>query len=162
MIASVPAVAQHDDATLHDQVDTLEKVIRKLNSRIEELENRLPPTASPITPSTPATPSATPAVVAVPPSTPATSGSSAGDRPQDGKMEPERRELEAKQRWSDIRQGLSAEDVEHLLGAPDRKLQAGNQTIWHYDYKLLGQGTVAIDASGHVSGFVKPYINFWF
>ena len=72
------------------------------------------------------------------------------------------RDLDARESWGGIRQGLSADEVERMLGVPDRKQQIGAQTIWYYDYKILGSGTVALDAGGQVSGFVKPYFNLWF
>jgi hypothetical protein len=127
-----------DTGALREEVKDLKQVIQRLNARLEGLEKRLAPgaaaTAQPVAASE--TPSALPSASATP--TPS-----------------------LREHWRQIDHGMSAQDVQALLGAPQRTMKVSVKTVWYYTYPEIGSGSVVFADDGSVEDWQTPPFNMW-
>jgi len=58
--------------------------------------------------------------------------------------------------WVRVAPGLQKDEVEALLGKPERVLRIDNTLVWYYVYPEAGRGSVFFNASGRVSSKQSP------
>ncbi|MBI3530782.1 MAG: outer membrane protein assembly factor BamE [Betaproteobacteria bacterium] len=62
--------------------------------------------------------------------------------------------------WSEIKSGTSKEQVDALLGKPERVMRINGDLVWYYVHPGFGRGTVFFDDEGKVSGAQSPHIGW--
>jgi hypothetical protein len=58
--------------------------------------------------------------------------------------------------WSQVAPGLPENEVETLLGKPEKVLYIDGTLVWYYIYPEIGRGSVFFNASGRVSSKQSP------
>jgi len=167
-LAGIPRA--HADAkgteALERQVQELSRQVGNLVQRVHVLEDNLAklkaaksPQAQPAAPAVqPAAPA--PATAQAPPKPePATAQVPA---PQPAAQAPAAAPLGTPQPptlgdvWKKVKEGMTADDVTRLLGAPSAKFKVGGQTVWYYTYRGVGSGSIAFYDDGHVANKQNP------
>jgi len=126
-------------AALRQEVTELKQVVERLDGRVERLERQLssPPAKSSFQGSqSPAAP--------VPPSpAPAAPAESVRDH------------------WRRIDHGMTTQEVEALLGPPQRTMKVNTRTVWYYTYPDVGSGSVVFAPDDGVADWQVPPFNTW-
>ena len=65
------------------------------------------------------------------------------------------------QRWRTLERGMTVEEVEALLGLPQRVIEVDSKIVWYYRYPNVGAGSVVFDPDKRVSGWQKPPFHGW-
>lgn len=138
LLAASAAVAQSaDSTTLRRELNDLKQTARDLNTKIESLEHQLAGQPEPA-------PQAveTPAAAAESAPTPAS-----GTGPQEC--------------WGRVTRGMTFNDVEALLGHPQRTMDLSPKTLWYYSYRDVGSGSVVFTRERGVIDWQAPPFNTW-
>jgi hypothetical protein len=125
-----------DPDAARQEIGELKRTVDQLNTRIEGLERRLDQPAQP-------TPQST-AQVATRSDTPTPA---AGTTPQE--------------RWRKIEHGMPVEQVEALLGPPQRTVKIEAKTLWYYSYPEIGSGSIVFVQDGGVVDWQPPPFSVW-
>lgn len=138
---AIPLAARAEDSqptTLRQEVIDLKQAVQHLTERVEGLEKQILPRSEsvPQAAATPATP--VPRV-----SAPATPGDS------------------IRKHWREISRGMSAQDVETLIGRPQRTMNVNLRTVWYYTYPEVGSGSIVFAPEGGVDDWQAPPFNTW-
>jgi len=126
-------------AALRQEVNELKQVVERLDGRVERLERQLssPPSKSTFqgsqSPAAPVPPSPAPAV-------PAES---------------------VRDHWRRIDHGMTTQEVEALLGPPQRTMKVNTRTVWYYTYPDVGSGSVVFAPDDGVDDWQVPPFNTW-
>jgi len=136
-----PLAARAEDSettTLREEVTDLKQIIQHLNERVEGLEKQLvpQPESAPQAAAAPATPAAQPPAPAAP-------GQS------------------IREHWRQIDHGMTVENVEALIGRPQRTMTVNLKTIWYYTYPEVGSGSIVFAQDGAVDDWQTPPFNTW-
>jgi len=146
LCAAAPLVARAEDGrgetgdvpALQQEVRDLKDVVQRLGERVEGLEKQLQP------PSQPAPQAAAAPAPPVPqPSAPVTPGDS------------------AREHWRQVSHGMSAQEVETLLGHPQRTMKVNLRTVWYYTYPEVGSGSIVFASDGGVEDWQTPPFRTW-
>ena len=174
-LAVPPALAEDSEVgTLRLELNALKRAVERLDERLTELEHRLsgraagsgsmePGEAKKVGPSAPAT-AAPPVSSLSQPGGPA--GKEASGRtvkaavvPPPAPSQPEglskTQEQAIRDRWKNLRRGMTPQEVESALGKPEQTMEVDRQTVWYYRYSGVG-ASVVFNREGHVSGWQKP------
>jgi SmpA/OmlA family protein len=138
LLALSVAHAQNEDATaLRSELSDLKRTVESLNTKIESLERRLADQHEPAVQEAGGvtTPPSDTAPTAVP-----------GTRPQE--------------RWARISRGMTFQQVDALLGRPQRTIDLSPKTVWYYAYPDIGNASVVFQ-EGEVSDWQAPPFNTW-
>ena len=157
-LASLPVAraAEPDVASLEREVAVLKDVVRRLQARVDRLEGQASaaesaasgPPASPARHASDADALAAAASLPPPPIAALQLGTDApAPSPQ----------AQLRANWSMIRQGIGADEVSRLLGAPTSRLRLDGRTAWYYSYPTLGKGSVFFTDAGRVSSHQSPF-----
>ena len=139
MCAPLTAQAETSEAdALRQEVNDLKQVIQHLNQRVEGLEKQRASQSEPSAQAVAA--SETPAPQ---PSVPATPNANVRDQ------------------WRRIDHGMTAQDVEALLGRPQRTMMVNLKTVWYYAYPEVGSGSIVFAQDGGVDDWQTPPFNTW-
>jgi SmpA / OmlA family len=125
-------------AALRQEVKGLKEVVQHLSDRVERLEGRL--SARPELGSPTAAPAAAPATQPTP-----SPGSAATIRDH----------------WHRISHGMTTQEVEALLGRPQRTMKVNANTVWYYTYEDTGSGSIVFAHDGSVIDWQTPPFNTW-
>ena len=138
VVAPVAARGETSEAAaLHQEVTDLKQVIQHLNERVEGLEKQLQRSESaPQAAAAPATPVAQPSASATP-------------------------DESIRARWQRIDHGMTVQDVEALLGHPQRTMTVNLKTVWYYAYPEVGSGSIVFAQDGGVDDWQTPPFNTW-
>jgi hypothetical protein len=136
----VPAAVHaenHETTTLRQEVTDLKQIIQHLNERVEGLEKQLAPQpeSAPQAAAAPVTPAAQPPT--------ATPGES------------------IRERWRQIDRGMTVQNVEALIGPPQRTMTVNFKTVWFYTYPEVGSGSIVFAQDGGVDDWQTPPFNTW-
>jgi len=66
-----------------------------------------------------------------------------------------------KKNWSQVERGTPREQVQLLLGTPQKVLRIDGALVWYYTYPGIGAGSVFFNASGKVSSLQSPSFGWW-
>jgi len=66
-----------------------------------------------------------------------------------------------KKNWSQVERGTPQEQVQLLLGTPQKVLRIDDTLVWYYTYPGIGPGSVFFNASGKVSSRQSPGFGWW-
>jgi TolA-binding protein len=162
--AATPLAARAETGevtALRQEVNELKQVVQRLDERLERLEARLSaqskasssearvasPEASGASPeASAASPQATAASAPAPePAAPATAVSSGS----------------ARDHWHRIDHGMTPQEVEALLGRPQRTMTVNAKTVWYYAYPDIGAGSVVFAPDDGVADWQTPPFNTW-
>lgn len=66
-----------------------------------------------------------------------------------------------KANWQTLSRSMKGAQVRRLLGAPTRVLKIDRNTVWYYQYKGFGNGSVMFSAQGQVVGWQIPPFGGW-
>jgi len=152
--AAEPSVKASIDELRHE-IRVLQQMVDRLDRRLSEMEESLPGPCPEGVRSTPPSaggaPEAPPvhreAVTSLSP--PPSTGSGRGQA--EGSSGPSLRE-----RWRRIERGMSAQEIEALLGKPEGKFTVAGKSVWYYRYPDNRRGTVTFSADMQVAGWQKP------
>ena len=56
---------------------------------------------------------------------------------------------------------MSEEDVEALIGHPQRTMNVNLRTVWYYTYPEVGSGSIVFAPDGGVDDWQTPPFNTW-
>ena len=129
------------DAALRQEIGELKQTVQQLGTRVENLEQRLSGRPEP-TPRPRLEGAAEGAARTQAPPPTATGGT-------------------AQERWHRLARGMSMEDVEALLGHPQRTMDISPKTIWYYSYEGIGNGSVVFIKDGGVIDWRSPPFGTW-
>jgi len=135
---SVLYAQSEDPAALRRELTDLKRSVEGLNAKIESLERRLVDQR---------TPAAQEAAEAAPQTSDTPSPPAPGTRPQE--------------RWQRLTQGMTFQDVEALLGRPQRMIDVSPKTVWYYAYPDIGSGSVVFNQESGVIDWQAPPFNTW-
>lgn len=144
------AMAEDGDVgALRVEIEQLKRIVEQLDSTAQRLEAQhgqpaVPPHAAPPHVAPPPAATAPPAVPLAAPATPVPNP-----------------EVTIQERWRRIDHGLTMEQVEALLGRPNRTVPIVPKTVWYYSYPAIGNGSVVFGADGTVSDWQTPPFNTW-
>jgi hypothetical protein len=62
--------------------------------------------------------------------------------------------------WSEIKPGMSKEQVDALLGKPERVMRINGDLTWYYVHPGFGRGSVFFDDEGKVSSAQSPHLGW--
>jgi hypothetical protein len=148
-LASLSAVwaVEPDVAGLEREVAALKEVVQHLQARVDRLEGRpafAEPSASAPSPSAArrASDAVVQATAALQPGADASAASA---------------QAQLRINWSKIRQGIDADEVSRLLGAPTSQLRLDGRNAWYYSYPAIGNGSVFFTDAGRVSSHQSPF-----
>ena len=63
--------------------------------------------------------------------------------------------------WSQVRPGVSKDEVANLLGKPERVMRLNGDLVWYYVYPGLGRGSVFFNGEDKVTAAQAPRAG-WF
>jgi hypothetical protein len=138
VFAPMAARAETSETTgLRQEVTDLKQIIQHLNERVEGLEKQLAPQpeSGPQAAAAPATPAAQP-------SAPAPSDS-------------------IREHWRQIDRGMTVQNIEALIGPPQRTMTVNLKTVWYYTYPEVGSGSIVFAQDGGVDDWHTPPFNTW-
>jgi hypothetical protein len=58
--------------------------------------------------------------------------------------------------WRQVREGLTADEVRALVGAPTKTFELAGKTVWYYYYPSVGAGSVFFGSRGVASSVQRP------
>jgi hypothetical protein len=122
---------------MRQEIGELKGTIERLNARIEHLEGQgsAPPAAA----SQPE--AAVPPAAVAPPE---------AERP-----------AVLRQRWRNVTYGMTFEQVDKLLGRPQRTIDESPKTVWYYSYPDIGSGSVVFVQESGVTDWQAPPFGNW-
>lgn len=126
-------------AALRQEVTELKQVVERLDGRVERLERQL--SSSPSKSSFEG--SQSPAAPVPPSPAPAAPAESVRDH------------------WRRIDHGMTTQEVEALLGPPQRTMTVNTRTVWYYTYPEVGSGSVVFAPDDGVADWQVPPFNTW-
>lgn len=127
-----------DAAALRQEVNDLKQVIQHLNERVEGLEMQLQPGSD-----------SDPQAAAAP--TPPVAQPSASPAPGES----------IRDHWRQIDHGMTAQEVEALIGHPQRTMTVNLKAVWYYTYPEVGSGSIVFAQDGSVDDWQTPPFNTW-
>ena len=138
VFAPLAARAEDTETTgLRQEVTDLKQIIQHLSERVEGLEKQLTPQ-----PESGSEAAAAPPIPAAQPSAPAPSES-------------------IRERWRQIDRGMTLQNVEALIGRPQRTMTVNQKTVWYYTYPEVGSGSIVFAEDGGVDDWQTPPFNTW-
>jgi hypothetical protein len=140
--ATIPTTACAESGevpALRQEVRELKQVVERLDQRVERLEAQLSPQSKASSKDVGVTSSE----AAPPPPAPTVSGASARDH------------------WHRIDHGMTPQEVEALLGRPQRTMTVNAKTVWYYVYPDVGAGSVVFAPDDGVDDWQTPPFNTW-
>lgn len=132
-----------DVGALRRELKELRQAVERLSFRVDNLERH-------------ATDRAAPSESAAAPAP----GSAAPPAPRAEAVSPTPGVSIAK-RWRNMQRGLSTEQVEAVLGRPQRIVPLTGRTVWYYVYPDVGNGSVVFTEDGSVIDWQAPPFNTW-
>jgi hypothetical protein len=142
--AAIPTAARAESSevtALRQEVSELKQVVQRLDQRVERLEAQRSPQSEASSTDVGVTPSKEEA--APPPPAPTVSSASARDH------------------WHRIDHGMTPQEVEALLGRPQRTMTVNAKTVWYYVYPDVGAGSVVFAPDDGVDDWQTPPFNTW-
>jgi hypothetical protein len=137
LAVSAPVRAESDDTgALRHEVGELRRSIERLSSRVESLEQRLAAESGP-------------------------SNQETGKTPQSVERAGAAREVGLRDHWQSVKQGMTTQQIEALLGRPDRTVKLPSKNVWYYSYPDVGNGSVVFAEDGTVIDLQAPPFNSW-
>jgi len=132
------APAQTGEAeALRQQVEDLKRTVDRLNGRVEGLERQLADRPEADARAAAGAPTPSPEARAAAP------------------------EAKPQERWHGLANGMTIQQVELLLGRPDRTLDLNPKKVWYYMYPDIGSGSVVFAEDGTVTDWQSPPFNTW-
>lgn len=132
------AVAEtNESGALRQEIRELRQALERLDTRVQMLEQRGPAQSEPRPPSA------------------ATGEGAAVVTPHAGT-----RMGTLKQQWESVKRGMTVQEVERLLGRPNRTADMSPKAIWYYSYPDAGNGSVVF-VQGTVIDWQSPPFNGW-
>jgi hypothetical protein len=173
------AALKHQLEEVREQLHELQLKVRRIEAELGAVQAPSPAAVAP-TPVAPSTGSPPPRVTAAPPGivaapTPSPLAPSAGSEPPPPPVRVEAgtsppaavpaafmwREA-VKERWSEVKAGMSSEDIRKLLGTPSREFTLDGKPVWYYSYAGIGNGSVMFNRDGHtVAAWQHPPFGLW-
>jgi len=153
--APLAARAETGEVTaLRQEVSELKQVVQRLDQRLERLEARLSP---------PSRASSSEAGVASPEASGASPQTSAAAAPAPEPAAPAAAVSSgsARDHWHRIDHGMTPQEVEALLGRPQRTMTVNAKTVWYYAYPDIGAGSVVFAPDDGVDDWQNPPFNTW-
>lgn len=151
LCVAIPLAARGENSettALRREVSDLKQVVQHLSERVEGLEKQLLPRSA-SDPQAAAAPE-TPVPLVSAPATPAPRGA-APATPGDS----------IRNHWRQISRGMTTQEVETLLGRPQRTMNVNLRTVWYYTYPEVGSGSVVFAPEGGVDDWQTPPFNTW-
>ena len=141
LVVTAPFIRAEDDgiATLRKEVGALKRTVERLDKRVESLEQQL--VAEPTPGPERAEASQMRSLPAAPPA------------PMP--------ETSIRDSWRRIERGISAKEVEALLGPAQRTMELAAKTVWYYSYPGIGSGSIVFARDGHVVDWQRPPLSAW-
>jgi hypothetical protein len=143
-LATPSALAENKEiADLRRAMEELKRAVEKLDERLKNLEYRLSEESA----ENPAKKEAAGQTVPAAPSR-------QSPQPQPKGLS-KTQEQAIRDRWKDLRRGMTPQEVESVLGKPEQTMEVDRQIMWYYRYSGVG-ASVVFTPDGHVSGWQKP------
>jgi hypothetical protein len=137
-LAAGAARAQTGEAeALRQEVEDLKRTIDHLNGRVEGLEHQLADRPEANARAAAGAPTPSPEARAAAP------------------------EAKPQERWHGLANGMTVQQVEMLLGRPDRTFDLSPKKVWYYTYADIGSGSVVFADDGTVTDWQPPPFNTW-
>ncbi|MEJ2039402.1 MAG: hypothetical protein P8X55_10755 [Desulfosarcinaceae bacterium] len=138
---------------LRSEVEALRQTVRGLEARLSVLEGQAsapPPCQGGRGGAGPGPAAAGKGAIGTPPAEP--------PRPPAALAEPapETGRPSIRQRWRQITRQMTADQIEALLGAPQKTFTAAGKIVWYYDYPGNRRGSVTFFQDMHVAGWQMP------
>jgi outer membrane murein-binding lipoprotein Lpp len=135
--AGAGCAARSETGASQQEVEDLKHNIARLNARVEQLEEQgsAPAASSP------------PTVAVAPPAAAA--------------PVPEERPAALRQQWRNVTYGMTFEEVDKLLGDPQRTIHESPKTVWYYSYPDIGSGSVVFTQDSGVTDWQAPPFGNW-
>jgi hypothetical protein len=153
LLAPLAARAENSETTgLRQEVTDLKHIIQHLNERVEGLEKQLVPEPE------------SGSQAAAPPATPAAQPSSGLFGTMFGgaaAAAPAKPGESIRERWRQIDRGMTVQNVEALIGRPQRTMTVNLKTVWYYTYQEVGSGSIVFAQDGSVDDWQTPPFNTW-
>jgi SmpA / OmlA family len=132
-----PASAASDDTgTLRREVGELRQAVERLDTRVQNLEQRFSGESGP-------------------------SAQETGKAPQPVERAGAAREVGLKDHWQSVKLGMTMQQIEALLGRPDRIVKLPSKNVWYYSYPDVGNGSAVFAEDGTVIDLQAPPFNSW-
>jgi hypothetical protein len=139
LLALSVAHAQSEDGTaLRRELSDLKRTVEGLNTKIESLERQLADQHAPAVQE---------AVGVTTPTSDAPPTAAPGTQPQE--------------RWGRISRGMTFQQVDALLGRPQRTIDLSPKTVWFYAYPDIGNGSVVFQESSVTDWQAPPFNTWW-
>jgi hypothetical protein len=137
LAVTVSASAESDDTgALRREVGALRQAVERLDTRVQNLEQRVSGESGP-------------------------SAQETGKAPQPVERAGAAREVGLKDHWQSVKQGMTMQQIEALLGRPDRTMKLPAKNVWYYAYPDVGNGSVVFAEDGTVTDMQAPPFNSW-
>jgi hypothetical protein len=170
VVAPLRAHAENSDVSaLRRELHDLKQVVEHLNERVDGLERQLQPRSQPAPqaatpaamPPAAAPPAAVPPAAVPPAAAPAAPAAPAPPAVQ-AAAAPATPGQSPRERWRQISRGMSRQEVEGLLGPPQRTMEVNLRTVWYYTYPEVGSGSVVFGPEGGgVDDWQTPPFRTW-
>ncbi len=161
IFAGIPATCVAGDQLdeLQNEVNVLMQKVDQLNARLHALKEQrqtqqqsTPATEKPAAPQRARTaPTETEPVA--PRTRPAVADTTAERAPKKG-VKPTTMSLD--QAWKSLSKGMSAAELQKLLGEPTYKLRMSPNMVWYYTYRNIGSGSIIMSPDGRVIDWQHP------
>jgi outer membrane murein-binding lipoprotein Lpp len=141
-LTSLPA--QADEQALARQVQALTERVRMLEESVQQLKSTCSSSAA---------------------GTQSANAGAGGDahsstvRNASGQYEAEPWKI--KEKWGGLHDAMTGEQVAALLGKPSRKFMLNGSSVWYYDYRGVGVGSVMLGRDGRIVGWQRPPVGWW-
>ncbi|MBI1817612.1 MAG: hypothetical protein HYR72_21760 [Deltaproteobacteria bacterium] len=142
LIGGTPGRAESNDIDdLRQEVTALKQTLQVLDTRVEGLERQVSSRPE----------STAPAAAVLENAAPAARSATTPSIPR----------ANAREGWHNITRGMSLQQVEALIGRPERTMNVSANTVWYYSYPDVGSGSVVFAADGSVIDWQHPPFNTW-
>ncbi|MFI5398637.1 MAG: outer membrane protein assembly factor BamE [Candidatus Binatia bacterium] len=131
------ASAESDDTgALRREVGELGQAVERLDARVKNLEQHCSGESGP-------------------------SAQETGKIPQPVERAGAAREVGLKDHWQSVKLGMTMQQIEALVGRPDRIVKLSSKNVWYYSYPDVGNGSVVFAEDGTVIDLQTPPFNTW-
>lgn len=160
LAASGAEGGDEETATLAKQIEELRQRMERLEARVRELERCLPVQPAQELQDRGNTGASSPPAGEQESSGPAAEGT-AEPHPEKSPSAVDQEKVSIPQRWRILKRGMAPEEVEALLGQPQRVIEVDSKVVWYYRYPNVGAGSVVFTPDKRVSGWQKPPFHGW-
>jgi len=141
-LASLPA--QADEQALARQVQALTERVRMLEESVQQLKSTCSSGAA-----------GTQAANA------GASGEAHGSTVRNASGQYEAEPWKIKEKWGGLHDAMTGAQVTALLGKPSRTFMLNGSSVWYYDYRGVGVGSVMLGKDGRIVGWQRPPVGWW-